>query len=889
MSMKRGLLFILAIQLCFAQDLSLWPDWAFTAPDNVIHAYPGDDVFTMMGELEPGDKLIIHEGEYTVNKWYVVDLMGTEDAPIFIEGAEGEHVILRQLRTDQNMININARYASMRNLDMTGGDAGLRLQDVQHFIFEDCVLHDLGGNAIPANSGPTNNLYFFHNEIYNTGGHGEGFYLGSHHGYPDVTHDTIVYNNLVHDMAVTNPLQGDGIEVKPGSYGNLVKDNVVYNTRYPGIITYGTDGKVQNIIEGNVVIDSQENGMQIQGDAIVRNNIVINSAAYGLQSKDHEGTAEHLQIMNNIFVTSGSAGVRFDNFGNRDDMVLANNVIYNPGRTAVAIGNGADGGTISGNVVLGSVPSVSGFSQGNSITEDFIGDMNYYPSDDTFSGMNQVVGHEVEYDYLYENRDSIIYAGAFEKLNDDGYAIIKDFKYPARVGGYGEPLLCEKEEVLCVDDTPGDTQEYDDIQDALNDATAGDTVLIHAGTYTPGSRLEVQASGTESSPLTIKGADGAVIDGSSHSSDILNVEFFDNIIIEGLEVRNAGRAGIRLTHSDYSIVRDNYAHDNYKWGIFTSFCDDILIEDNECSGSEDEHGIYFSNSADRPTIRGNTVHHNNKNGIHMNGDISCDSDVYHNVDGVISQALVENNIIYENGANGGSAINCDGVRDSVIRNNLIYRQHSSGISLYQINGGDTSEGNAVYHNTIVIADDGRWAVNLKDGSIDNSVYNNILLSEHATHGSFAMEFGPDGLDSDHNIIVSENVATPYDDGTNFYDFSEWQALGFDAHSYQAEIDDLFVNFPTDMHLKDSVAVDRGTDVGVQVDLSGNTRPNGNGYDIGCYESGYSYESPQCTEADLEPDGEISNEEMKLFVDSWLAGDESLLALLEVIQKWKEGC
>ena len=55
----------------------------------------------------------------------------------------------------------------------------------------------------------------------------------------------------------------------------------------------------------------------------------------------------------------------------------------------------------------------------------------------------------------------------------------------------------------------------------------------------------------------------------------------------------------------------------------------------------------------------------------MNGDVSLGGD------GIISNALVENNVIYDNGLGGGSGINCDGVQDSVIRNNLIYNAHAS--------------------------------------------------------------------------------------------------------------------------------------------------------------------------------------------------------------------
>jgi parallel beta-helix repeat protein len=457
-----------------------------------------------------------------------------------------------------------------------------------------------------------------------------------------------------------------------------------------------------------------------------------------------------------------------------------------------------------------------------------------------------------------------------------------------RIGCY-QP--CENEDVLCVDDTSGDNQEYDNIQEALDDATAGDTVLIHSGTYYPSSRLEIKASGTINNPITIRGIGNPIIDGNGNINDVLNVEFYDNIIIEDLEIINANRAGIRLTHSDNSIVRNNNVHDNSQWQIFTSFCDDILIEGNECYGSTIEHGIYFSNSADNPIIRNNIIHDNYGNGLHMNGDIESGSDIYHDVDGIISNALVENNIIYSNGANGGSAINCDGVQDSIIRNNLVYDQHSSGISLYQDNGGEISINNEVFHNTIVIADDGKWPLNMKDGSSANTVYNNIFLTQHPSYGSIALE-GISGIDINYNILTTnEDVVTP-DNDASFMTLSEWQTQGHDLNSYAAEITDIFIDFPNDFRLKNSVAVDAGFDVGVNNDILNNVRPYGNGYDIGAYESGHNNDPPppeQCTDADEDEDGEISNGEMDDYIVLWLGGDVDLSDLFDAIEKWKNDC
>ena len=111
-------------------------------------------------------------------------------------------------------------------------------------------------------------------------------------------------------------------------------------------------------------------------------------------------------------------------------------------------------------------------------------------------------------------------------------------------------------------------------------------------------------------------------------------------------------------------------------------------------------------------------------------------------DGIISGALVEGNVIYDNGLGGGSGINADGVQNSIIRNNLIYDTHASGISLYRIDGGGGSSGNLVVNNTVLVAADGRWALNIQSGSTGNTVRNNIL---YTATPSAALDISGDSL------------------------------------------------------------------------------------------------------------------------------------------------
>src|SRR5690606_39078559 len=130
--------------------------------------------------------------------------------------------------------------------------------------------------------------------------------------------------------------------------------------------------------------------------------------------------------------------------------------------------------------------------------------------------------------------------------------------------------------------------------------------------------------------------------------DGINLEGASWMTVQGFTVTGTSRAGIRAVLCAHVHIRDNIADQNGRWGILTGFCDDLLIEGNQTSRNANEHGIYVSNSGDRPVIRANLVWGNNANGIHMNGDIDSDDDNYGGVvDGIISDALVEDNVIFD--------------------------------------------------------------------------------------------------------------------------------------------------------------------------------------------------------------------------------------------------
>jgi hypothetical protein len=374
------------------------------------------------------------------------------------------------------------------------------------------------------------------------------------------------------------------------------------------------------------------------------------------------------------------------------------------------------------------------------------------------------------------------------------------------------------------------TTPWKTLQHAADTVVAGDTVIVRAGNHA-GFDLDGR-SGNSTAPITFSAETGAAITSDNARTDGINVENASWVIIEGFTVNNRTRAGIRGAVCQHVTLRNNTTDSNGVWGIFTGHCDDLLIEGNVTSRSGSQHGIYVSNSAKRYTVRRNHVWGNGGCGIHNNGDASQGGD------GVNANAVIEDNLIHGNGTLGGSGINCDGVQDSVIRNNLLYDNHASGISLYQIDGGDVSKGNLVVNNTIVEASDARWCVNIADGATGNTVVNNILYNHHSFRGSLVISADSlSGFTSDYNVVMDR--LSPDGDSTVLA-LAAWRTqTGQDAHSLVATPAELFVDPASDFHLKlGSPAIDTGTSTNAPpTDLEDHGRPAGTGFDIGAYEYG----------------------------------------------------
>ena len=339
-----------------------------------IEITPADNYRSAMQNLVAGDTLILRGGSYPLSSYFNLTLNGTVQEPITIRAASGELPVITQTNAGQNIVNVsNSSHLVIDGIEFTGGSRGLRLQASSDITIRNCHVHHTAANAISANDSGSDyaRLHFVHNEIDHAGGSAEGFYLGCNNDDCRI-HDSLIANNYVHHLNNPGVTQGDGIEIKAGSYANIVRDNVIHDTAYPGITLYHANGNGEaNIIEGNVIWNSGDNGIQVSADAIVRNNIVLSASAHGIGIHPSQGGGVgNLVIVNNTVLKASGDALHIN--GVSGSVLIANNALYAQNGRAVYADGTTGLVTMLANAGKGTLAGVgSGFDGSGNIAADF--------------------------------------------------------------------------------------------------------------------------------------------------------------------------------------------------------------------------------------------------------------------------------------------------------------------------------------------------------------------------------------------------------------------------------------------------------------------------------------------------------------------------------------
>lgn len=335
-------------------------------------------------QLAPGDTLLMQPGTYTHICALRISAKGTAEAPITILGKPGTQltIITVPQSYDQKLNTleiVESEYLVLRNLHFRGGSMGVRIMGGHHITLEQSSVQGTQTSAITLNYADTSHIVIRNNQISDTSGNGkspgEGIYVGCHDASCRVT-DSIFEYNTITSLRGNSGGGNDGIEIKRGSGGNIVRYNTIENLNaggsYPGIFVHG-DSATPNLIENNLITDCAE-GIRVVGNALVRNNLIVRASRAGIVSSPHEKTRQvsSVSIINNTVIDSGVCAQL--NWRSSEKVLFVNNALYCPARTALDL-NTDKHALVFNNAVVGRVRGAHAVNEatyrGSSIELDF--------------------------------------------------------------------------------------------------------------------------------------------------------------------------------------------------------------------------------------------------------------------------------------------------------------------------------------------------------------------------------------------------------------------------------------------------------------------------------------------------------------------------------------
>ena len=199
------------------------------------------------------------------------------------------------------------------------------------------------------------------------------------------------------------------------------------------------------------------------------------------------------------------------------------------------------------------------------------------------------------------------------------------------------------------------------IQDTVDAANSGDTIIVHAGTYTENVDVDKQ--------LTIRSEDGSastIVQASHLYDDIFDVTA-NYVEISGFTVSGTTHSGIQLNSANHCAISDNTASNNGH-GIDLRSSSYNELTDNTISNND--WGITLDSSIGN-TLTGNTVSNSGYAGIYLDSSIgnTLTGNTANSNDCGIYLHSSSNNLIYLNNFN--NAINAYSSSNSADRWNSL--------------------------------------------------------------------------------------------------------------------------------------------------------------------------------------------------------------------------
>ena len=303
---------------------------------------PGADLQGIFDTVAPGDEIILADGTYPLTSTlYLREKLGTETAPLLIRAADGAAPIL-QLGADPESGEFSSRilqveasaWVELRGLTLKGDPTastsgaeygGLRIDGSSNIWLVDSLVTELPGTGIYL-SGDTTGVVIDHTEVSRLYA-GHGVYAGCYDA-SCLTTGLVIQDSLFHDIL------GDEVQaltLNHGTSGAWLVDNVIYNITDRGVFLGSTEGGDANVLESNAIWNLGDLGVNIQGAALVRNNIIFNTGTSGIVTRDPgRETFSDVIITYNTVVDNDGWAADLQGWVEDSGHILANNALCNP-------------------------------------------------------------------------------------------------------------------------------------------------------------------------------------------------------------------------------------------------------------------------------------------------------------------------------------------------------------------------------------------------------------------------------------------------------------------------------------------------------------------------------------------------------------------------------
>ena len=280
-------------------------------------------------------------------------------------------------------------------------------------------------------------------------------------------------------------------------------------------------------------------------------------------------------------------------------------------------------------------------------------------------------------------------------------------------------LYVDRASSTCSEKGPGsEAQPFCSISAAAAVVAAGQTVLVHSGTYR--ETVKVPRSGTATAAIAFAPRPGAAVTvtGGSYGFYLLGLSY---VTIDGFNVTATVGDGIVLKNSSRITIRAN--HVSYA---------------GKPIDKQTSKGIRLENATDS-LIVGNTVDHNSTYGIYLSTGSTRNE--------VSGNDVFANAQVFQRGASG---IRVYGSPGNTISSNRSHDNEDSGIEFVSSSNANIAVNNVTYGNGDHGIDD-LQSTGLR--VISNTVYNNLTAGIN-------VEGGSTGATIANNISVDNGIASP---------------------------------------------------------------------------------------------------------------------------------